>query len=272
MQVSTVRVSIGPVASTAASAWIAAARETLQIVRAHPELDVPLDVIDEFDSYVEQWAAIAGTLDPFVWAGDIDTQLLRVLGAHWARLVTLARTDHTTGLRPAPPEGEEFYNALAIAILEGASVDDLEGFSERFEEVVPAFDSSDDRPSPEPPTEPRQRVLLVEDTEDIRLIMRLAIERDGRFEVAGEAANGAEAVAHCQDRCPDAVLLDLLMPEMDGYTALPLIKQQCPQANVVVFTAIASPDISAKVRGLGASACLSKATPTDAVLSALAIG
>lgn len=264
--------SIGPVASIAATAWIASARDTLRILRAHPELDVPLEVINEFDSYVEQWAVIAEAIDPFVWAGDIDAQLLRVLGAHWARLVTLARSDQSVGLRPAPPEGEEFYNALAIAILEGASVDDREGFSERFEEVVPAFDSSDEPGPPESPTEQRQRVLLVEDTEDIRLIMRLAIERDGRFEVAGEAANGAEAVAHCRARCPDAVLLDLLMPEMDGYAALPLIKEHCPHVNVVVFTAIASPDISAKVRGLGASACLSKATPTDAVLSALALG
>ena len=262
--------SIGPVASSAAAAWVMSARDTLRTVRAHPELDVPLEVLTAFEDYVAQWAEIAATIDPFVWAGDIDAQLLRVLGAHWARLVTLARTDSSVGLRPAPPEGEEFYNALAIAILEGASVDDTEGFSERFEEVVPAFDSSDE-PFAGEPDGPRQRVLLVEDTEDIRLIMRLAIERDGRFEVAGEAANGAEAVAHCNERCPDAVLLDLLMPEMDGYTALPLIKQHCPDANVVVFTAVASPEISARVRGLGASACLSKATPTDAVLSALAL-
>jgi len=263
------------VAAAAARTWIASARETLRTVRAHPELGVPADVLAAFESYVEQWAEMSETADPFLWAADIDSHVLRVLGAHWARLVTIARTDPSSGLRPAPPEGEEFYNALAIAILEGAAVDDEENFSAKFEEVVPAFDPTEHEPvlasaRADGQAARRRRVLLVEDTEDLRLIMRLAIEQDGRFEVAGEAANGMEAVEHCKHDCPDAVLLDLLMPEMDGYAALPLIKQHCPAANVVVFTAVASPDVSARVRALGASACLSKATPTEAVLSALA--
>lgn len=265
-----VRVNIGPVPAGAARAWTRSARETLATVRSRPDLEVPDDVVAAFESYVDQWSDIAEVIDPFLWAGDIDTGLLRVLGAHWARLVTMARTDPGRGIRPADPEGEAFYNALAIAIVEGAAVDDRENFSERFEEVVPAFEADLAPAAGEATGAPRQRVLLVEDTDDLRLLMRLAIERDGRFEVAGEAANGAEAVEQCRSECPDAVLLDLLMPEMDGYTALPLIKERCPDTKVVVFTAVASPEISARVRSLGASACLSKATPTAAVLSALA--
>ena len=262
-----VRVAIGPVASASVLAWARSARETLDVVRSHPDLDVPADVVDAFEAYVAMWTAIAESSDPFEWSGELDADRLRHLAAHWARLVTLARADgDEVGVRPAPPEGEEFYNALAVAMVEATALDDPERFADHFEDVLPAFNAEIDRR----PASRTTTVLLVDDNPDIRLLMRLAVERDGRFEVSGEASNGTEAVAHCRASAPDAVLLDLLMPVMDGFAALPLIKDASPTTRVVVFSALSDPDVRRRVEALGASTFLSKTADRNEVLRALA--
>jgi CheY-like chemotaxis protein len=262
---SLVRVAIGPVPAASARAWVTSARSTLATVRER-DLGVPADVLDAFDVYVELWSAIADTTEPFEWSGEIDSDMLRHLAAHWARLVTMARSDPGSGLRTAGPEAEEFFEALASAIVEASAVDDRDNISERLGEVIPAFAETVEVDSPGS----ARRVLLVDDNEDIRLLMRLAIERDRRLVVVGEAANGADALAKCDGACPDAVLLDLLMPVMDGYEALPKIKQRCPRTDVVVFSAMTSPETTARVASLGAAAFVEKTADTVAVLDALA--
>ena len=82
------------------------------------------------------------------------------------------------------------------------------------------------------------RVLLVDDLSDIRLVMRLLLEADGRVEVVGEAADGAEAARLAGELRPDAVVLDLRMPGMDGVSALPLIRDAAPGAVVVALSAL----------------------------------
>jgi CheY-like chemotaxis protein len=85
---------------------------------------------------------------------------------------------------------------------------------------------------------PKVRVLLADDLSDIRLVMRLLLEADGRAEVVGEAADGAEAVRLAGELRPDAVVLDLRMPGMDGVTALPLIRDASPGTVVVALSAL----------------------------------
>src|SRR5205814_8582181 len=80
---------------------------------------------------------------------------------------------------------------------------------------------------------PKVRVLLVDDLPDIRLVMRLLLEADGRAEVVGEAADGAEAIRLAAELHPDAIVLDLRMPGMDGVSALPLIRDAAPGTVVV---------------------------------------
>ena len=60
------------------------------------------------------------------------------------------------------------------------------------------------------------RVLVVDDEADVRMIVRFALESDGRFEVI-EARNGAEGLHAAEDTRPDVVLLDAMMPGLDGY-------------------------------------------------------
>src|SRR5436190_18772849 len=84
----------------------------------------------------------------------------------------------------------------------------------------------------------RTRVVLVDDEPDIVFLAKLLFESDGRFEVVGEAGNGEEAVRLAQELQPEAVLLDILMPGMDGWEALPLIRRVSPETTVVVVSAL----------------------------------
>jgi DNA-binding NarL/FixJ family response regulator len=78
-------------------------------------------------------------------------------------------------------------------------------------------------------------VLLVDDSEEVRSILRLLVAADGRLRVVGEAENGREAVAQAERLQPDAIILDVAMPEMSGLDALPLLRQRAPGSLVVIY-------------------------------------
>ena len=80
------------------------------------------------------------------------------------------------------------------------------------------------------------RVLLADDLLQIRKILRRALERDGRFEIVGEANDGEEAVSIASFTKPDAMVLDLAMPNMDGMTAIPKIIKASPHTKIVVLS------------------------------------
>lgn len=101
------------------------------------------------------------------------------------------------------------------------------------------------------------RVVLADDVEEIRALLRLTLELDGRFEVVGEAADGAQAVAVVSSRCPDVVILDISMPVMDGIQAIPEIVQRCPDATIIVLSALEG-DTSAAALAAGADAYIVK--------------
>lgn len=80
------------------------------------------------------------------------------------------------------------------------------------------------------------RVLIVDDDDDIRMMLRTVMTADARFEIAGEAEDGVAAVDLCRRLVPDAVLLDVQMPHMDGIQALRTIVEQMPEVHVVIFS------------------------------------
>jgi DNA-binding NarL/FixJ family response regulator len=84
---------------------------------------------------------------------------------------------------------------------------------------------------------PLVTVLVVDDMEDIRTVVRLALEIDGRYEISGEAVDGVEGIAAAEELQPDIVLLDRSMPRMDGLEALPKIRAAAPNAAVILYTA-----------------------------------
>ncbi|HEV2907081.1 MAG TPA: response regulator transcription factor [Actinomycetota bacterium] len=104
----------------------------------------------------------------------------------------------------------------------------------------------------------RIRVLLADDTPDIRRLLRLNLELDGRFEIVGEAADGAEAVALASSLRPDAVVLDLAMPVMDGLQAIPVILESSPASRILVLSGFDHSRMEARAREQGAHGYLEK--------------
>ncbi|TML61681.1 MAG: response regulator transcription factor [Actinobacteria bacterium] len=108
------------------------------------------------------------------------------------------------------------------------------------------------------------RVLVVDDEDDVRGLVRYLLQQTEGFEVVGEAANGREAVDLVAAERPDIVLLDLRMPVMDGADAIPAIRERSPDTRIVVFTA----DQTAEVEGVDAQVI--KGASMAEVLSSLA--
>lgn len=71
----------------------------------------------------------------------------------------------------------------------------------------------------------KKQILIVDDEEDVRAIATLGLQMGAGWEVL-TASSGAEGIAIAAQHHPDAILLDLMMPNMDGRTTLKLLKQQ----------------------------------------------
>jgi DNA-binding NarL/FixJ family response regulator len=117
------------------------------------------------------------------------------------------------------------------------------------------------------PVDDRFRMALVDDTEDIRNLLRVAFERTKRFRVVAEAGNGQDGVDVTRAHSPDVVLLDISMPVMDGLEALPLVRQVCPSATVVMLSAIGAEEMKDKALELGADGYIQKGLPLAALVA-----
>lgn len=82
-------------------------------------------------------------------------------------------------------------------------------------------------------------ILIVDDSDEVRTIVRIFLERDAAFTVCGEAASGPEAIAKAQELKPDFVLLDLRLPGMNGIETATALKAILPQTKLVLFSAYA---------------------------------
>lgn len=91
-------------------------------------------------------------------------------------------------------------------------------------------------------TQPAIRVLIVDDHGIVRKGTRALLDRIPDFVVVGEAANGKEAVAQAKSLQPDVILMDLMMPEMDGIEAIGLITASQPDIHILALTSFAADD------------------------------
>ena len=113
-----------------------------------------------------------------------------------------------------------------------------------------------------------ERILIVDDHPLTRDALSALLAQEG-FDVVGEAADGEEAVAAAKVSDPDLVLLDLTMPGMDGLTALPRLREEAPDCEVVVLTASDTEEnLLAAIRA-GASGYLLKTEPPEQIASFL---
>src|SRR5579862_8809215 len=79
-------------------------------------------------------------------------------------------------------------------------------------------------------------VLIVDDHALVRQGLRAILEADGEFTIVGEACDGREAIRLAKKLAPDIVVLDIMMPGMNGLLALRIILQQSPHARVVMIS------------------------------------
>jgi DNA-binding NarL/FixJ family response regulator len=111
--------------------------------------------------------------------------------------------------------------------------------------------------------------LIVDDHAVVRQGLRTFLDLEPSLEVVGEAADGAEAVRAARRLRPDVILMDLLMPEMDGITAILLIRQEFPEIEVIALTSVLEDaSVIGAVRA-GAIGYLLKDTQADELLRAI---
>jgi DNA-binding NarL/FixJ family response regulator len=113
------------------------------------------------------------------------------------------------------------------------------------------------------------RILLAEDDESFLAALETVLEEDGRFEVVGRAHNGREAVELARTLKPDAVVMDIEMPELDGVEATRQLQRRRPGIPVL---AISGHDYEERVfdmRDAGAGDYVRKARVPDELCDAL---
>jgi PAS domain S-box-containing protein len=107
----------------------------------------------------------------------------------------------------------------------------------------------------------RTTVVLVDDSQEVRAVVRRVLESSGLFEVVAEGGDGSSAFTLVDRFAPAILLLDASMPRLDGIEALPGILALRPQTKVVLFTGFDEAGLAARARELGAADVIGKWTP-----------
>jgi len=115
----------------------------------------------------------------------------------------------------------------------------------------------------------RIKVLVVDDHPVVRDGLKNMLLVFDDLELIGEAENGSSAMAFCRQRSPDVILMDILMPGMDGITATRAILEESPQVKIVVLTSYAQDDLVQKSLDAGAIGYLLKNAPIDTLAEAI---
>lgn len=113
------------------------------------------------------------------------------------------------------------------------------------------------------------RVLLVDDHGMVRSGLKAFLSAFNDLELAGEASSGEEALAMCREVMPDVVLMDLVMPGMDGAAATSAIKEAYPDIQVIVLTSFREEELVQKALKAGAIGYLLKNIGADELVSAI---
>lgn len=109
------------------------------------------------------------------------------------------------------------------------------------------------------------KLLIVDDVEDNRLVLRAICRKLQNFEIK-EAVNGLEAVELTQEWLPDIILMDIMMPIMDGYEASKIIKNLYPKTVIIVVTAVTDPNMQKNMSEIGVDTYIHKPIDRELII------
>jgi DNA-binding NarL/FixJ family response regulator len=113
------------------------------------------------------------------------------------------------------------------------------------------------------------RVLVCDDSEAFRALLRYTLQEDPGIEVVGEAADGMAAIQAAERLQPDVVLLDLTMPILDGMDAIASVLERAPGAQVVALSGWGAERMEQAALDQGAIAYLEKSDDVEALRAAV---
>ena len=240
-----------------------------RVPRGPQQPGIPAPVLDEFAALVDQWSGSVDRGDVFRWESLVPVERVRRLGTFWAVAARAVRTPGSGFPAPPPAEARPFYEALVTGVTNTLVAADEGGIGPTLRSVLPRFGERPHAvrgPAAAPAAEAR-RLLVVEDTPDVRLLLRVGLRPYPEIEIVAEAADGLEALALASDVLPDVVLLDLGLPRMSGLEALPHLRALLPDGRIVAYSATG--DKEAEALAGGADAFVVKGTALDELASAL---
>lgn len=113
------------------------------------------------------------------------------------------------------------------------------------------------------------QILLADDNTRVREAVRRLLESDPRFRICGEAGTGVEAVRASKDLRPDVAVLNIAMPEMNGFDAARMIRSIHPRSAIVILSSRKNRQFEAEARRVGAQAFVSKSDAAAELANAI---
>jgi NarL family two-component system response regulator LiaR len=112
-------------------------------------------------------------------------------------------------------------------------------------------------------------VLLIDDHRMFSDALELLLKGEKGLTMIGAAGSAEDALEMCRERCPNVVLMDIDLPGMDGIQATRRVKKLCPEAQVVIITALQQPDLISRAIENGACGYVPKTHAADALVSVI---
>jgi DNA-binding NarL/FixJ family response regulator len=113
------------------------------------------------------------------------------------------------------------------------------------------------------------RVLVVDDRLDVRSCLATLLRVCDDMRLVGEASDGGAAIELCLRLLPDVVLMDLMMPGVDGISAARAICSSCPGTQIIAMTGLNDQDLAQEALRAGAVACISKHGSAEKLMASI---